>query len=199
MSVRPSLKKQESTITASGGIGENYKIIGKDRRLRQHKCGYKWNKHIFSLMMPGLPTLHAPSLPRRLVWQTQPFFFLLPSKTLISESSYKKKTKRGQGTDPLGTPLLPFHCCHRYSHLPPTRPSVGARTGDSSWGCGLVGLGTELRPLAGDGLEPSLDAGHRAAGVARLTLEEVEARVLLEDGVWRAAGVTRHIFLDVSP
>lgn len=62
----------------------------------------------------------------------------------------------------------------------------------------LVGLGAELGPLARDGLETGLDTGHGAAGVAGLTLQEVETCVLLEDGVWRPAGVARYILLDIS-
>lgn len=67
--------------------------------------------------------------------------------------------------------------------------------GEPSFGVFLVGFGAELRPLARHSLEASLDAGDRAAGVARFTLQEIEASVLLEDGLWGAASVTRHIFL----
>lgn len=59
----------------------------------------------------------------------------------------------------------------------------------------LVGLGAELGSLARHSLEAGLDAGNRAAGVACLTLQEVEASVFLQDGVRGAAGVTRHVFL----
>lgn len=59
----------------------------------------------------------------------------------------------------------------------------------------LVGFGAELRSLARDGLEACLNAGHRAARVTRLTLQEVQASVLLQDGLWRAARVTGHVFL----
>lgn len=59
----------------------------------------------------------------------------------------------------------------------------------------LVGFGAELRPLARHSLEAGLDAGDGAAGVARFTLQEIEASVLLQDGLWGAAGVTRHVFL----
>ena len=31
--------------------------------------------------------------------------------------------------------------------------------------------------------------------MARFTLQEIEASVLLQDGFWGAAGVTRHVFL----
>lgn len=62
----------------------------------------------------------------------------------------------------------------------------------------LVGFSAELCPLARHSLEASLDAGNRAAGVARFTLQEIEASVLLQDGLWGTAGVTRNIFLDVS-
>lgn len=31
--------------------------------------------------------------------------------------------------------------------------------------------------------------------MARFTLQEIETSVLLQDGLWRAAGVTRHVFL----
>lgn len=31
--------------------------------------------------------------------------------------------------------------------------------------------------------------------MARFTLQEIEASVLLQDGLWGAAGVTRHVFL----
>lgn len=62
----------------------------------------------------------------------------------------------------------------------------------------LVGLGAELGSLSGDGLESSLDTGYGAAGVARLTLQEVQTRVLLEDSVGRAAGVACYVLLDVS-
>ena len=48
----------------------------------------------------------------------------------------------------------------------------------------LLGAGTDGRPFARDGLEAGLDAGDGAARTARLTLEEVEARVLLQDRVW---------------
>lgn len=37
----------------------------------------------------------------------------------------------------------------------------------------LVGFGAELCPLARHSLEAGLDAGDRAAGVARLTLQEI--------------------------
>ena len=59
----------------------------------------------------------------------------------------------------------------------------------------LVGFGAELRPLARHSLETGLDAGDGASGVARFTLQEIEASVLLQDGLWGAAGVTRHVFL----
>lgn len=59
----------------------------------------------------------------------------------------------------------------------------------------LVGLGAELGPLARHSLEAGLDAGDRAAGVACLTLQEIEASVFLQDGLRGAAGVTRHVFL----
>lgn len=59
----------------------------------------------------------------------------------------------------------------------------------------LGGFGPELCPLARHSLETGLDAGDGAAGVARLTLQEIEASVFLQDGFWRAAGVTRHILL----
>lgn len=59
----------------------------------------------------------------------------------------------------------------------------------------LVGFGAELRPLARHSLETSLDAGDRAARVARLTLQEIEASVFLQDGLRRAAGMTCHVFL----
>lgn len=67
--------------------------------------------------------------------------------------------------------------------------------GEPSFGGLLVGFGAELRPLARHSLETGLDAGDGAAGVARFTLQEIEASVLLQDGLWGAAGVTRHIFL----
>lgn len=57
-----------------------------------------------------------------------------------------------------------------------------------------VGFGAELCSLARHSLETSLDAGDRAAGVARFTLQEIEASVLLQDGLWGAAGVTSHVF-----
>jgi len=59
----------------------------------------------------------------------------------------------------------------------------------------LVGFSSQLRPLARHSLEAGLDAGDGAAGVARFTLQEIEASVFLQDGLWGAAGVTRHIFL----
>lgn len=71
--------------------------------------------------------------------------------------------------------------------------SNGSR-GDGGGG-GLVGFGSELCSFAGDGLEAGLDAGHGAAGMARLALEEVQTRVLLQDGVRGATRVTRHILL----
>lgn len=58
----------------------------------------------------------------------------------------------------------------------------------------LVGFGAELCSLARHSLEAGLDAGDRAAGVARFTLQEIEASVLLQDGLWGAAGVTSHVF-----
>lgn len=58
----------------------------------------------------------------------------------------------------------------------------------------LVGFGAKLCSLACHSLETSLDAGDWAAGVARFTLQEIEASVLLQDGLWGAAGVTSHIF-----
>lgn len=58
----------------------------------------------------------------------------------------------------------------------------------------LVGFGAELCSLARHSLEAGLDAGNRAAGVARFTLQEIEASVLLQDGLWGAAGVTSHVF-----
>lgn len=57
-----------------------------------------------------------------------------------------------------------------------------------------VGFGAELCSLARNSLETSLDAGDGAAGVARFTLQEIEASVLLQDGLWGAAGVTSHVF-----
>ncbi len=59
----------------------------------------------------------------------------------------------------------------------------------------LVGFGAKLRPLARHSLEASLDAGDGAAGVARFTLKEIKASVLLQDGLWGAASVTRNVFL----
>lgn len=59
----------------------------------------------------------------------------------------------------------------------------------------LVGFGAELRPLARHSLEAGLDAGDWAARVARFTLQEIEASVLLQDGLWGSASVTRHVFL----
>ena len=53
------------------------------------------------------------------------------------------------------------------------------REGEARVWLALVGFGTELCPLARDCLEASLDAGHGAAWVAGLTLEEVETGVLL--------------------
>lgn len=53
----------------------------------------------------------------------------------------------------------------------------------------LVSFGTELCSLACDSLEAGFDAGHGAAGVAGLALQEVEPRVLLQDGVGGAARV----------
>lgn len=67
--------------------------------------------------------------------------------------------------------------------------------GQPSFGGLLVGFGAELRPLSRHSLETGLDAGDGAAGVARLALQEIEASVLLQDGLWGAAGVTRHVFL----
>lgn len=59
----------------------------------------------------------------------------------------------------------------------------------------LIGFGAELRSLARHSLEAGLDAGDGAAGVARFTLQEIQASVLLQDGLWGAASVTRHVFL----
>lgn len=59
----------------------------------------------------------------------------------------------------------------------------------------LVGFSAELCSLARNGLETSFNAGHRAARVTRLTLQEVQPSVLLQDGLWRAACVTGHVFL----
>lgn len=58
----------------------------------------------------------------------------------------------------------------------------------------LVGFGAELCSLACHSLEAGLDAGDRAAGVARFTLQEIKASVLLQDGLRGAAGVTSHVF-----
>lgn len=63
----------------------------------------------------------------------------------------------------------------------------------SKWS--LIGLGAELRSLARHSLETGLDAGDGTAGVARFTLQEIQASVLLQDGLGGAASVTRHIFL----
>merc|ERR1719150_1184789 len=52
--------------------------------------------------------------------------------------------------------------------------------------------------LAGDCLEAGLDGLHRAPRVARHALEEPDSRLLVEDGVRRAAGVAGHELLDVS-
>lgn len=49
--------------------------------------------------------------------------------------------------------------------------------------------------LARHGLETSLDAGDGTAGVARFTLQEIQAGVLLQDRLRGAASVTRNIFL----
>lgn len=62
----------------------------------------------------------------------------------------------------------------------------------------LVGFGAQLCPLARHGLEAGLDAGDGAARVTRLTLQEVQARVLLQDSVWRTTRVAGHVFLYVS-
>ena len=59
----------------------------------------------------------------------------------------------------------------------------------------LLGASADGRPLARDGLEARLDASDGATRAARLTLEEVETRVFLENGVWRATRVTRHVLL----
>ena len=54
-------------------------------------------------------------------------------------------------------------------------------------------------PFSSDCLETGLDGLDRASGVACHTLEEKETSLLVEDGVWRAAGVAGHILLDVPP
>lgn len=59
----------------------------------------------------------------------------------------------------------------------------------------LVGFGAELCSLARDCLEACFNASHRAARVTRLTLQEVQPSVFLQDGLWRAACVTGHVFL----
>lgn len=59
----------------------------------------------------------------------------------------------------------------------------------------LVGFGAELCSLARHSLEAGLDAGDRTAGVARFTLQEIQASVLLQDGLWGATSVARDIFL----
>merc|ERR1711978_263508 len=55
------------------------------------------------------------------------------------------------------------------------------------------------RPLPGDGLEASLDGLHGAFRLTRHALKEPHPCLLVEDGVWRAAGVACHKLLDVSP
>lgn len=87
----------------------------------------------------------------------------------------------------------------------PSHPSFGPfggtkgnaeRRGRARWSrWSLIGLGAELRSLSRHGLETSLDAGDGAAGVARFTLQEIQAGVLLQDGLRGAASVTRHVFL----
>lgn len=62
-------------------------------------------------------------------------------------------------------------------------------------GQALVGFGTQLRSLARHGLESSLDAGDRAAGVTRLTLQEIQTRVLLQGCLRRPTRVAGHILL----
>lgn len=68
------------------------------------------------------------------------------------------------------------------------------RRGVAQFPRSLVGFGAKLCSLACHSLETGLDAGDRAAGVARFTLQEIEASVLLQDGLWGAAGVTSHVF-----
>lgn len=65
-------------------------------------------------------------------------------------------------------------------------------------GQALVGFGTHLRSLARHSLESGLDAGDGAAGVTRLTLQEIQTRVLLQDCFRRSTRVACHILLYVS-
>ena len=74
-----------------------------------------------------------------------------------------------------------------------TRPVTRGRSG--SPGGGLRGASADCRPLARHRLEAGLDAGDGAAGAALLTLQEVETRVLLQDGIRGATRVTRHVLL----
>lgn len=62
-------------------------------------------------------------------------------------------------------------------------------------GQALVGFGTQLRSLARHGLESGLDAGDGASGVTRLTLQEIQTCVLLQDCVRRSTCVARHVLL----
>lgn len=63
----------------------------------------------------------------------------------------------------------------------------------------LSRLRTDGGTLAGDGLETGLNTSDRASRPARLALQEEQPGVLLEDGFGRAAGVARHVLLDVPP
>ncbi len=51
--------------------------------------------------------------------------------------------------------------------------------------------------LACHSLETSLDGLDRAPGVTSHALQEKESLLLVQDGVWRSAGVAGHVLLDV--
>jgi len=87
---------------------------------------------------------------------------------------------------------MPFYRKHRYSER---ERRVRREKGHDICSLGSLLLGSQLGPVGSDSLEAKLDALYRASRATRLTLQEEQSRLLLENGVGRSAGVARKIYI----